>query len=167
MILQYDPDIFDRFGQPLDQANPHHSGPESAEARYFLYTGNTRWGVQNLEYDPASRLWLTCVYDGRKEHFTNFHMFLIDAAAAPTEGELVGRDGEKGSLLTLAKLGQEGMHGIWGNFFPLGSTGVASLGDGRFYFSKPVSNAEEKTYSSQVGLYRLDAACPQLFTPCE
>lgn len=167
VILQYDPDIFEKYGQALNQSQPHHNGPERAEQRYFLYTGNTRWGVQNLEYDPASRLWLTCVYNGRKESFTNFHMFLIDGAVAPRKAPLTGRDGEDGLQLTLAELGEAGMRALRGSFFPLGSTGVASLGDGRFYFSNPVSNPEEKTFSSQVGLYRMDKTATQLFVPID
>lgn len=167
VILQYDPDIFSKYGTALNQAQPHHVGPKSAEARYFLHTGNTRWGVQNLEYDPASRLWLVCVYKGQKEGFTNFPLFLIDGAVAPKKAALAGRQGEEGLLLTLASLGEEGLHGIPGCSFPLGSTGVASLGDGLFYFSKPVSNKEEKTFSSEVGLYRMDNAQPQLFVEAE
>lgn len=167
VILQYDPDIFRKYGKALNQSQPHHSGPESCEARYFLHTGNTRWGVQNLEYDPASRLWLVAVYTGKKEHFTNFPLFLIDGTAAPVQKELTGRDGETGPVLTLAKLGYEGQNGIWGCDFPLGSTGVCALGDGRFYFSDPVSNPEEKTFSSQVKLFRMDKTTETLFTPCE
>lgn len=167
VILQYDPDIFEKYGRALNQSQPHHNGPEGAEARYFLYTGNTRWGVQNLEYDPASRLWLVCVYKGQKESYTNFPMFLIDGTAAPCRAPLTGRNGEEGMTLPLSSLGEEGLRGLRGCHFPLGSTGVASLGDGRFYFSDPVSNKEEKTFSSTVGLYRMDTACPQLFTLCE
>ncbi len=167
VILQYDPDIFDRYGLSLDQAAPHHNGPEAPENRYFLYTGNTRWGVQNLEYDPASRLWLVCVYKGQKDGFTNFPMFLIDGTAAPRVTELTGRPGEQGKVLTLAKLGQTGKHGIPGCQFPLGSTGVFAVGDGRFYFSDPVSNTEEKTFSSTVQLYSMDKTAHQLFVPVD
>ena len=164
VILQYDPDIFAQYGRSLDQSKPHHNGPESAEERYFVHTGNTRWGVQNLEYDPAGRLWLVCVYKGQKEGFTNFPMFLIDGTAAPVRTELTGRPGETGKLLTLAALGETGEHGIPGCNFPLGSTGVFAVGDGRFYFSNPVSNKEEKTFSSEVALYRMDKTSPLLFT---
>ena len=167
VILQYDPDIFDRYGLSLDQANPHHNGPEAPENRYFLYTGNTRWGVQNLEYDPASRCWLVCVYKGQKESFTNFPMFLIDGTVAPVCQALTGRPGEEGQVLTLANTAEIGLHDLPGCAFPLGSTGVFAFGDGRFYFSDPISSKEEKTFSSTVQLYRLDKTNPQLFTLCE
>lgn len=166
VILQYDPDIFEKYGKPLNQSQPHHNGPEGAEARYFFYTGNTRWGVQNLEYDPASSLWLVCVYKGQKERYTNFPMFLIDGTVAPVLTTVPGRE-EQGLVLTLAQTNETGLHGIPGCTFPLGSTGVFAVGDGRFYFSNPVSNAEEKTFSSEVGLYRMDSTAPQLFVKCE
>lgn len=167
VLFQFDPDVFATYGQPLNQATPHHSGPERAESRYFLYTGNTNWGVQNLEYDPHSRLWLVCVYPGKKESFTNFPMFLIDGAAAPVTQALTGRNGEQGKLLTLAQLGETGLHSIPGCRFPLGSTGVCALGDGRFYFSKPIDNKEEKSFCSEVTLYQMDKATEELFLPCE
>lgn len=167
VILQYDPDIFEKYGMALNQSQPHHNGPESAEDRHFFYTGNTRWGVQNLEYDPASNLWLVCVYKGQKETFTNFPMFLIDGSAAPQRKELTGRPGETGNVLTLAQTQEIGLHGIPGCTFPLGSTGVFAVGDGQFYFSDPISNAEEKTFSSTVQLYRMDKDAPQLFTLCQ
>ncbi len=166
-VLQYDPDIFEAYGRALNQSQPRHSGPDCAQAQYFLYTGNTRWGVQNLEYDPNSRLWLVCVYTGQKDSYTNFPMFLIDGTAAPLPSELTGRPGEQGKLLTLAKLGETGLQGIPGCNFPLGSTGVWAVGDGRFYFSEPISNPEEKTFASEVRLYRMDKTCKQLFDPCE
>lgn len=167
VLLQFDPSIFDAYGQPLNQTAPHHNGPEKAEARYFLYTGNTHWGMQNLEYDPASRLWLAAVYKGKKEDFTNFPLFLIDGAVAPRTEALTGRNGEIGKVLTLAQVGETGLHGIPGCQFPLGSTGVCALGDGRFYFSDPVKNLEEKTFCSEVLLHRMDKNDPMLFIPCE
>ena len=167
VLLQFDPDIFAQYGQSLNQSSPHHNGPEKAEARYFLYTGNTRWGVQNLEYDPASRQWLVCVYTGQKEDFTNFPMFLIDGTVAPREEALTGRAGEVGKVLTLADASQTGLRGIPGCNFPLGSTGVCALGDGRFYFSNPLKNIEEKTFCSEVLLHRMDKSAPNLFVPCE
>ena len=163
VILQYDPDIFERYGKPLDQAKPHHSGPESAEARYFFYTGNTRWGMQNFEYDPASRTWLCAVYKGEKACYTNFPMFLIDGAASPEKQTLKGRGPEEGLVLRHSALGKEGAMGIPGCQFPLGATGMFAVGDGRFYFSNPLDNKEEKSFCSEVTLYRMDKDAEALF----
>ena len=163
VILQYDLDIFARYGQFLDQAAPHHSGPESAEARYFFYTGNTHWGMQNFEYDPASRTWLCAVYKGKKEQYTNFPMFLIDGTVAPQKQVLKGRTPEEGLVLTHSGMGEKGAEGIPGCNFPLGSTGMFAVGDGRFYFSNPLDNKEEKSFCSEVTLYRMDAGAEELF----
>ena len=166
VFLQYDPEVFSRYGQPLNQEAPHHSGPDAPESKYFLYTGNTTWGVQNLEYDPFRNTWLVAVYLGKKEQFTNFPMFLIDGAVAPFLQPLRGRPGESGMVLTLSDMGQEGLGGIHGSHFPLGSTGVCSLGDGRFYFSNPVKSDDGESFSSEVGLYRMDPETELLFLPC-
>ncbi len=49
VILQYDPSIFEVYGKPITPTTPRKSGPARYEEGYFLYTGNTDWGVQNLE----------------------------------------------------------------------------------------------------------------------
>ena len=164
VLLQYDPSVFDTYGQPLNQTLPHRSGPKHCEERYFLYTGNTNWGIQNLEYDPHSRTWLAAVYQGKKEAFTNFPLFFIDAAKAPQEVTLTGRGNESGLLLTLASLGESGNFGLRGSWMPYGSTGVCSLGDGRFYFSKNGSDGANKAFCSNVLLYRFDPDAETCFT---
>lgn len=163
IILQYDPSVFDRFGQPLCQENPHHSGPERSEQRYFCYTGNTTYGIQNLEYDAFSRTWLVAVYTGKKGKFPNFPLFFIDAAVPAEEQALRGRGEERGGLLHLAQLGEEGMGGIFGSRFPLGATGIFSLGDGRFYFSRPMEKEADKTFASRLELYRMVPGSEALF----
>ena len=167
VILQFDVCDFERFGRPLNQSNPHHSGPNSCEKRYFIYTGNTTYGVQNLEYDSYSHNWLIAVYCGKKNDFTNYPMFICDGSVKPKEQELIGRGGEVGALLTLAKLGEAAdRNGIRGVNFPYGSTGVASLGNGLFYFSKNYSEKRDGAgyFGSHVTLYRYDPSDPQLFT---
>ncbi len=163
VILQYDPDVFDAYGQPLCQSKPHHSGPSHSQARYFLYTGNTTYGIQNLEYDSVSRTWLVAVYTGKKEWFNNFPMFFIDAGATAREQYLTGRGKERGQVLTLAPLGESGTQGIRGSWFPLGATGICSLGDGTLYFSCPQEDLEKRTYASQVERYRMNPYGGQLF----
>lgn len=167
VILQYDVSDFEKYGRPLNQESPHHSGPETSEERYFLYTGNTTYGVQNLEYDPHSRNWLFCVYRGGKKSFTNYPMFICDGTAAPTLGELKGRGGEIGKQLSPAPIGTADANGMYGSFFPHGSTGVASLGDGLFYFSVPSSEERDtgRYFSSMLTLYKYDPNSKDLFEP--
>ena len=164
VILQYDPVMIEEWGKPLTQAAPHHSGCP-AEARYFFYTGNTTYGVQNLEYDPHTRTYLVAVYTGHKEHFTNYPLFFIDATQAPREGELAGRKGERGLLLTAARptpaVSENG--GCW---FGLGQTGVYAFGDGRYAYSVQLDRPEEgrRMQASEVVLYALDEGSENVFS---
>ncbi len=164
VILQYDPAMMDAYGKPLTQASPHHSGCP-CEARYFFYTGNTTYGVQNLEYDPHTRTYLVAVYPGKKESFPNYPLFFIDASRAPVEGELRGRGGERGLLLFAGRptpaVSPDG--GCW---FPLGQTGVYAFGDGRYAFSQHLSRVEEdgvRSQASEVVLYRIDTEAEGIF----
>lgn len=155
VLLCFDWRKFGEYEQPLVQGIPHHSGPQP-DAKYFLYTGNTTWGVQNLEYDAHTGDWYVAVYVGKKEKYPNYPMYVIDGAAAPYEGELRGREGERGLLLTLKNEGV--MHadsGIAGLSFRWGQTGMYSLGDGQWYFSHHDSTPPpEKLNTCVVHLYR-------------
>lgn len=164
VLLQYDLSIFDTYGAPLTQLQPHHNGPAACEARYFFYTGNTTWGVQNLEYDPHSRYWFTAVYPGQKPNFENFKMFAIDGTVPAKEAPLEGRPGETGLVLTSAKIGQGQKNDrIYGSHFNWGSTGIAALGNGEFYISHNGYIKEDHLQYTNVKLYRFDPTDPQWF----
>ena len=164
VILQFDPSEIEELGKPLTQAAPHHSGCP-CEARYFFHTGNTTYGVQNLEYDPFTRAYLVAVYTGHKEHFTNYPLFFIDSSQAPYEGELSGRNGERGLLLSPAKP-TPSVSDAGGCWFGLGQTGVYAFGDGRYAYSTPLDRPEEgrRMQASDVGLYRLDREGENVFS---
>ena len=148
VILKYDISDWSRYEMPLSQKNMHRSGPKQPDGKYFVYTGNTTYGVQNLEYDPTSRLMLAAVYRGKKPQFPNYSMFFIDHTRAPLE------DGAK-ERLSLANVGAlDEESGIRGANFPYGTTGMISLGDGYFYFSRDFRN--EDGWGTQVVLYRFD-----------
>ncbi len=162
VLLQYDPSIFEEYGQPLNQTKPHKSGPKNCEAKYFFYTGNTTWGVQNLEYDGYSQTWFVAVYTGQKGEFVNFPTFMIDGTKPATAKTLIGR-GEIGLVLESATLGEQGKQtGIYGSRFPYGSTGIAALGEGYFYFSQEGSDGSGGFYTNVVK-YRLEKDNPRLF----
>ncbi len=157
VILQYDPAMIGEFGRPLSQAAPHHSGC-ACEARYFFYTGNTTYGVQNLEYDPFTHTYMVAVYPGRKEGFVNYPLFFIDANVAPAERGLTGRGGECGLLSEPATPALAVDRAVGGCWFGLGQTGVYAFGDGRYAFSHQLDRVEDgrRTQGSEVVLYRLD-----------
>lgn len=168
VILQYDWRTLKAYEKPLSQGAPHHSGPR-ADARYFFYTGNTTYGVQNLCYDPATRYWLAAVYRGKKACFPNYTMYAIDGTHTPAVGELRGMEGERGTLLVGAPVGLcDTKTGIRGFDFPWGATGIHALGDGYFYFSHEAqTDTTPRTYSSAVFLYRYTGKASEPFVRVE
>ncbi len=166
VILQYDPSVFEKYGHPLRQESPHHNGPE-AERRYFLFTGNTRYGVQNLEYDKYSGNWFAAVYRGAKEKYPNYPMFIIDGAAKPLRQPLTGRGGETGDCLTLLRTENSSDDGlIYGATFPYGQTGLFSVGDGSFYVSIPVKG-ENGHQAASVRRYVFTSRGKEMFEEME
>ncbi len=163
VILQYDLSIFEKYGRSLNQLAPHHSGPEKYEEKYFFYTGNTNFGIQNLEYDAFSKNWFVAVYRGNKPEFKNYRMFFIDGTVSPKSSPLIGRNGERGLVLTSAKIDEPDEKGLFGSMFPYGQTGMASMGDGIFYFSYDKRVPETNEFSSVIYKYRYIGKDP-LFT---
>lgn len=152
VILRYDVENWAQYAAPLDQRNMHRQGPDTPDEKYFLFTGNTTWGVQNLEYDPVTGYMLAAVYQGKKPQFPNYPMFAVDmnrhAEVKPLQGLA-----EEGAVLSLAKTGLlDDTTGLTGYDFPHGSTGMATLNDGCFYFSRHFSN--ETGHGTNVGVYR-------------
>lgn len=152
VLLQYDISGWGAYAKVLNQENMHTSGPEAPDGKYFLFTGNTTYGIQNLEYDPVTRTMLAAVYRGKKPEFPNYPMYFIDCEKAPQTLPLRGC-GEEGQQLSLAELGHcHAPSGIRGCEFPYGSTGIAALGDGLFYISHPFE--KDGCFGTEVKLYR-------------
>lgn len=148
VILRYDVNEFKKYAAPLNQKKMHRQGPKNPESKYFVYTGNTTFGVQNLEYDEENSLMLLAVYNGKKPNFPNYPLFFVDMSVSP-----VKKDGRE--YLTLSKIGL--LHkpsGVWGSNFPYGSTGVASLGNNEFYFSIP--SGDNGVWDAEIVLFSYD-----------
>ena len=155
IILQFDAaNWWDTVAQPLRQDDMHQSGAYSV-GKHFLYTGNTNWGVQNLEYDAYSGNWLAAVYPGKKPQFENYSMFVIDGTRAPKVSEH-DTYGEQISVLHLC--GQ--------SRFPHGSTGICALGDGKYYFSEAGRDPERGQYTN-VTLWRATRDADAIFERIE
>ena len=153
VILQYDWRKFDSVAKPLSQLEPHHSGLDCDE-RYFVFTGNTTYGIQNLEYDAFTGDYFAAVYPGKKPEFANYPMFVIDGKVAPEEKELPGLSGETGKMLSLRQTGLcEGEIKTFGYRFGYGDTGLYSLGNGYFYISHH-SKPAERVYATEIKLYK-------------
>ena len=103
VILQYDLSSFTPDNQDvLDQAHYHTKGPKH-EAKYFVFTGNTTFGVQNLEYDKDTHNYWMAAYVGKKPQFPNYPLYLIDGNISPKKGIILGQkdSGETGLLLRI------------------------------------------------------------------
>ncbi|MBQ8350718.1 MAG: hypothetical protein IJY20_01575 [Clostridia bacterium] len=151
VILCYDADgWWDTYARPLNQAAMHKSGPDTYYEKFFVYTGNTTWGVQNLEYDAYTHSYMMMVYCGQKEEFPNYPMFLVDATIPPRDSTH-RVTGEPIRELTLKKVGHR-QGEVFGNWFPYGSTGTYATGTGYYYFSRHGGDAEGQY--TNLHLYR-------------
>ena len=145
VLLQYDiTDWRTRYERPLGQDSMHQSGPAQPKGKYFVYTGNTNWGVQNLVYDVRHNWWMLFVYPGKKSSFTNHSLYVVDGSVAPQESVLRGMPhAEKGQTLTLLAQGlYDGITGIYGWESPYGALGATALSDGAFFLVHPTQSPE-------------------------
>ncbi len=154
VILQYDPAKLEQVARPLVAGQFHKSGLK-AEKRYFYYTGNTNWGVQNLDYDPYTHYWMAAVYTGRKPGFPNYSLFAIDGTRKAKRQALRGlQPTERGLVLQQAAAGlQDQTTGVRGWRFADGSTGLESLGGGYYYISHPGRDSQGRQQCT-LSLYR-------------
>lgn len=166
VVLQYDIQQWKKYEQPLTESAPHKSGPEQPDGKYFAYTGNTTYGVQNLQYDEYTGNWMMAVYKGTKPQFPNYSFFMVDGNKRPRTGEIAGQpQAERGKLLTLAPGGlQDDATGVRGWQFT-GEYGLVSLGGGRYYVAK-AGTVTEDGVSKNTGhaqLYRWTGQSPTPF----
>lgn len=155
VILAFDPDAF--AGAHFDQNQPHGIGPKLYK-KMFVYTGNTSYGVQNLEYDRLSGDYWMIVYEGGKAQFDNRPVYVLDGKKAPQMQPLrLGRENvygkAEGEVLSLKEAGTyHTLSGVWGiPQMPLtADKGFISLGNDYFY----VADAGKKE-DKQFGFMRL------------
>ncbi len=128
VLLQYDISDWGKYLQPLNEATPHHSGPNTLQGKYFVRTGNTTYGVQNLSYDDSLQRWFMGVYQGKKPSFPNYLLFAVDAGTQP-------KNGEQGQMLALADAGlKDAATGVRG-WNQKADVGFQPVGDGLFYLA--------------------------------
>ena len=154
VLLQYDTEKWAKYERTLSQDDMHQMGPRKPAGQYFVFTGNTTYGVQNLEYDPFTEAWLMAVYKGVKEHYPNYTLFAADAKARPAKQTLQGIPYlKKGFVVPLKAEGlKDATTGIRGWMWGVGSTGMAALGGGYYYFSHNYNS--EQGQGSTIRMYR-------------
>lgn len=169
ILLAYDPETLKPFESILSQKKLHTSGPRKPLHKYFVRTGNTSWGIQNLAYDKASGNTYAAVYGGKKSAYPNFTYFVIDGTQKAKRKKLRGVDGEpKAEQLSLLPQGEyDEESDIWGWRFPYGTTGLCPIGNGYFYISHnsrdPLTNRESAT----LRLYQWTGDPASPFVPVE
>lgn len=132
IILCYDTSDLEHFFEKLDQKNMHKNGPAKPFEKYFVYTGNTCYGVQNLEYDSFTKSVFMAVYKGKKPEFPNYSLFAVDMEC-PSKEKFSEELNENIKCLTLKKTGEyDEKSGIYGWSFPCGATGLYAFGDGNW-----------------------------------
>lgn len=169
VLLQYDIRDWEKYARPLTEATPHNSGPRALQGKYFVRTGNTSYGVQNLSYDETLQRWFMGVYPGKKTSFPNYTLFAVDARTPPAMGDLVGvpsingEGWEQGRLLQLADGGlndaSTGMRG-WNQ---KANVGFQPVGQGLFYLS--ASSGGSGAQTSDLTLMRWTGNPHKPFAP--
>lgn len=161
ILLQYDAAGLARLARPLDEKALHRLRPARMAGKYFVRTGNTRFGVQNLAYDPFLGRWFMGVYAGEKPGFPNYLLFAVDAEARPRRGVLVGVDnGQTGMLLPLADDGLRdpatGIRGWWQK----ADVGFQPMGGGFYYIATNARTGQRQTARLTLMCWTGDAAAP-------
>lgn len=153
VILKYNASNWDKYAQHLSQEKLHHSGPDKPLEKYFLKTGSTSYGIQNLAYDPTTGNLFAAVYRGTKPQFPNYDLFVIDGHKNPFKSKITSDNTTMNvKMLSLLDAGpKDSRTGIRGWYFPWGSTGLSPLGDGLFYISH---NGKTKDGQQQSTIYK-------------
>lgn len=159
VLLQYDIADWGKYASPLTEAAPHHNGPASVDAKVFVRTGNTRYGVQNLAYDDASKRWFMGVYLGLKPNWPNYGLYAFDAAAQPKTGELIGV-GEQGKLIPLADDGLKDPATSVRGWNQKADVGLQPVGQGLFYLAVNAKTPQGQTADLTLNRWTGDATKP-------
>ena len=148
ILLQYDTEKWAKYESSLSQDKMHKRGPSKPDGKYYVFTGNTRWGVQNLEYYKDKNVWLLACYPGKKPTFSSYSFFCVDGNRAPVVRPLYGVGYEKvGPVVWFANAGRSDRKDLdvrgWQK--QGGEFGMHSLGNGYFYIATASKSAEGKS----------------------
>lgn len=168
IIRQYDWREMDAIAKPLNQSAPHHDGLRS-QVCYALFTGNTTFGIQNLEYDSHTGDWFFTVYRGKKPDYPNYPMYVIDGSKKPQKQVLQGvaPQLELPCICLKETALKDPKTGICGHSLPYGQTGLYSFGNGYFYISHnqavEINGGARKLQTGIIYLYTYQKDAPEGF----
>ena len=152
VLLRYKMKKLDRFAGKVKFGEFYDRGPAKPLDKYFIYTGNTNWGVQNMAYDPSLKKMFLFVYKGSKPAFPNYDTFIFDIAIKPVKKLVDGVWYDKSKHPMIGSPEKP----VGGVRFKYGSTGVSPLGDGLFYISENGRNPETGLQNCRARLYKWD-----------
>lgn len=133
------------------------------QGKYFVRTGNTTYGVQNLSYDESLQRWFMGVYRGQKKSFPNYLLFAVDARTRPVMRDLVGVKWERGLLLDLADDGlKDAATGVRG-WNQKADVGFQPIGRGLFYLSQ--NSGDKGAQTADLTLMRWTGDANKPFVP--
>ena len=150
VLLRYDMKKLNEYAGRVRFGDFYGEGPAKPLSKYFVYTGNTNWGVQNLAYDAGTGKMFLAVYKGRKRIFPNYDMFVFDVADKPAKRQLAGVLYDITKHETVGSVEKP----VAGFYFKYGSTGMCPVGDGLFYFAEPGNSPSTGNQFSRTHLYR-------------
>ena len=156
VLLCYDVRNWNRYARRIDQGHIHQSGPSKPMAKYFVYTGSTDYGIQNLEYDAATGYMYAAVYPGFKSQWPRYTLYVLNTLEKPHRGVLRGVEPQtQAAMLSLVHTGKPSAGGeVWGWERTRGATGITALGDGLFYLSQSGADRATKRHYCRLHLYR-------------
>lgn len=164
VLVQYDvTSWWDKYGQPLSYKKVHHVGPDKLHGKFFVYTGNTYYGVQTMTYFDELNLWFLNVYSTRKDNFPKYNLFIVDGDIKPKERALKGQ--EKKDVQKVLTLYKDGSYDentkIYGWRVANGAKGMEYIFNGLFYIIHPYKT----WYGKQTGVAYLYLWQPSATTP--
>ena len=168
VLLCYKLSYLKRYARTVSFGTMHGSGPAKPWRKYFVRTGNTTYGVQNLAYDPFTGYLLMAVYRGKKEQYPNYSMYAVDLAAPSYKARLEGVPYRNCRQLQLS-LAADGLSdeasGIRGWNFRWGTTGLFPLGGGCYMFSENYRGMETGIEGCRTHLMRWTGDPAHPFAP--
>lgn len=150
VLLRYDIRKLNEYAGKVKFGDFYGEGPDKPLDKYFAYTGNTNWGVQNLAYDAETGKMFMAVYKGRKSIFKNYDLFVFDVAEKPVKKSLAGVLYDR----TKHKVIGSRENPVSGFYFKYGSTGICPVGGGLYYFAEPGKSSVTGNQYSRTRLYR-------------
>ena len=168
IVLCYQLTQLKRYALTVSFGTMHTNGPSKPWRKFFVRTGNTTYGVQNLAYDPFTGYLLMAVYKGKKPSWPNYSLYAVDLAGKPFRARLEGTSYDTRRLWQLP-LAADGLphesSGVYGWNNKWGTTGLFPLGGGYYMISENYRGMETGIEGCRMHLMRWTGNPERPFAP--